>query len=764
MTKNEETLPDVQHSLLTHRADVLLATVNSREHRAMLSLMTPRDGCLKVETRSPNRVTYWIGKIGRFTAALVKSEMGSLGRDAAAATIADAIQEVHPRAVVAVGVAFGSDPTKQRLGQVLISRSIISYEQYREGAKREWRGGKVEPGPRLRDRFSAALESWNAECPPERKAKLGPLLSGEKLIDDPLFKQELLDAFPDAIGGEMEGVGVYGASSRHEVEWIVVKAICDWADGSKKDDDVIQEQAAANAAGLVLRVFQAEDALNGFQASRAAPNVSRAVEVCAPPVSVRPAAPIPSEPVLAGSDSQRRVAKLLEFAGEYSKWTPGDQARALAVLKEIAGLRDEVNVAGPFPGSVLLLLKLSEADSARLDSAFKDGRLQSIGVRGIVDGDAAIAARIARRRTSEQSRAARPQFDRSGVANARGTRFRWRGLELPTRVVTDSRFKSDVYGRFTVEPFEMGLGTAVGNGLRRVLLSSLEGAAVTSIKIKGAPHEFSSLPGVLEDVTDIVLQVKNLIVRLEGDEPKILKLAARGPGEITAGMIESDASVVILNRDLVIATLTDKVDFEMELTVAKGRGYVPADAQHESEDEQVIGRIHLDAVYSPVQRVRYKVEGARVGTKTNYEMLTLEIWTNGTVSPDLALAEAAKIFRKHLNPIAQCFELLDGEPTEERSAGEARASEDDLIRKLNLSINDMDLSVRASNCLESAGIESIAQLVELTDFDLLRLRSFGRTSLREVKRKLEDLGLSLGMKLPERVRDEVSSRGRTTSA
>ncbi len=326
-------------------------------------------------------------------------------------------------------------------------------------------------------------------------------------------------------------------------------------------------------------------------------------------------------------------------------------------------------------------------------------------------------------------------------------RFRWRGLELPTRVLADSRYKSDVYGRFTVEPFEKGFGTTVGNSLRRVLLSSLEGAAVTSIKIKGAPHEFSSLPGVMEDVTDIVLNVKNLIVRLEGDEPKTMKLAARGPGEITADMIEADTAVTILNRDLVIATLTDKIDFEMELKVAKGRGYVPASEQYENEEDQEIGLIHVDAIYSPVQRVRYKVEEARVGQKTDYDKLTLEIWTNGTLSPEMALVEAAKIFRKHLNPFVQYFEMGDDRVSEEAAA--AAGVDEDLIRKLNLSINEMELSVRASNCLESARIDTVAQLVVMTDADLLKLRSFGRTSLREVKRKLQDMGLDLGMKLPD---------------
>ena len=326
-------------------------------------------------------------------------------------------------------------------------------------------------------------------------------------------------------------------------------------------------------------------------------------------------------------------------------------------------------------------------------------------------------------------------------------RVRWRGLELPTRVVTDGRFRSEVYGRFTVEPFEQGFGTTVGNSLRRVLLSSLEGAAVTSIKIKGAPHEFSSLPGVLEDVTDIVLNVKNLIVKLEGDEPKTMRLAARGPGEITADMIEADTAVTIVNRDLVLATLTDKVEFEMELRVAKGRGYVPATEQLVGQEEQEIGVIPVDAIYSPVQRVRYKVEDTRVGQRTNYDKLTLEIWTNGTLAPEMALVEAAKILRKHLNPFVQYFELGEERVSEEAAA--AAGVDEELIRKLNMPVSELELSVRASNCLESARIDTVGQLVTHTDADLLKLRSFGRTSLREVKRKLQEIQLDLGVKLPD---------------
>lgn len=328
-------------------------------------------------------------------------------------------------------------------------------------------------------------------------------------------------------------------------------------------------------------------------------------------------------------------------------------------------------------------------------------------------------------------------------------RIRWRGLELPSKVVTDPKFKSEVFGRFTVEPFEQGFGTTIGNSLRRILLSSLEGAAVTSIKIKGAPHEFTSMPGVMQDVTDIVLNVKNLVVRMEGDEPRTITVAATGPGDVTADLIEADPSITILNKDLVLCTLTDKVDFEMELQVGKGRGYVPASEQYTKQDEQEIGIIPVDAIYSPVQRVRYKVEETRVGQKTNYDKLILDIWTNGTVTPEMALVEAAKILRKHLNPFVQYFEM--GQELVSEEASKAAGVDEELIRKLNMPISELDLSVRASNCLESARIQSVADLVSKTDADLLKVRSFGRTSLREVKKKLTDIGLDLGMKLPEGV-------------
>src|SRR3954470_13655085 len=330
-------------------------------------------------------------------------------------------------------------------------------------------------------------------------------------------------------------------------------------------------------------------------------------------------------------------------------------------------------------------------------------------------------------------------------------RIRWRGLELPSRGVRDEQVSTDTYGRFTAEPFERGFGTTVGNSLRRILLSSLEGAAVTHIKIKGAEHEFSSLPGVMEDVTDIILNIKSLIVRAENDDPKDMTISVKKAGPLTAGQITTDPSVTVVNKDLVLATLTEDVSFEMTLKVAKGRGYRTASENNADLDEQEIGQIAVDSIFSPVTRVRYSTEDARVGQKTDYDRLLLEIWTNGTLTPEMALVEASKILRKHLNPFVQYFELgsdvaSDDAITALREANKATI-DPDLQQKLNQTIQELDLSVRANNCLESAKIQTVRDLVQKTDQDLLKVRSFGKTSLREVKRRLADLGLSLGMDL-----------------
>jgi DNA-directed RNA polymerase subunit alpha len=327
-------------------------------------------------------------------------------------------------------------------------------------------------------------------------------------------------------------------------------------------------------------------------------------------------------------------------------------------------------------------------------------------------------------------------------------RVTWRGLELPTRVERDTKVSSDKYGRFFVEPFERGFGTTIGNSLRRVLLSSLEGSAVTSIKIAGVDHGFTSIPGVMEDVTEIILNVKNLVVKLHGDEPKTMKISADKAGVLTAADIVADPAIEVVNKDVVVATLTENVAFEMEMVVEKGRGYLPASERIAESDrfDQEIGRILIDAIFSPVTRVRYITENTRVGQKTNYDKLILEIWTDGTASPEMALVEAAKIMRKHINPFVQYFEL--GEETVAGQIAEEiedEGTDEELIQKLNIPIEELELSVRAGNCLEAAKICTVGELVKMTEAELLKIRSFGKTSLREIKRKLADLGMSLGM-------------------
>jgi len=329
-------------------------------------------------------------------------------------------------------------------------------------------------------------------------------------------------------------------------------------------------------------------------------------------------------------------------------------------------------------------------------------------------------------------------------------RVTWRGLELPTRVERDTMISSDKYGRFFIEPFERGFGTTIGNSLRRILLSSLEGSAVASIKIQGVDHEFSSIQGVLEDVTDIVLNVKSLIIRLHDEGPKTISVSANKAGVITGADIIADPSIDVINKDLVLVTLTEDVDFNMEMVVDNGRGYVPASERIAAADrfDQEVGRIMLDTVFSPVTRVRYITENTRVGQKTNYDKLILEIWTDGTITPEMALVEAAKILRKHVNPFVQYFELGRDTVAESQitvEEAEEPAVDEELAQKLSMPIQELELSVRANNCLESAKVETVGQLVKMTEADLLKIRSFGKTSLREIRRKLADIGLSLGM-------------------
>jgi DNA-directed RNA polymerase subunit alpha len=324
-------------------------------------------------------------------------------------------------------------------------------------------------------------------------------------------------------------------------------------------------------------------------------------------------------------------------------------------------------------------------------------------------------------------------------------RIRWRGLELPSIVQCDQASLTSTYGKFTAEPFERGFGVTVGNGLRRVLLSSLEGSAVTQIKIHGAQHEFTTLPGVVEDATDIVLNVKSLVVKNHSESTKVIRLEKNTKGVVTGADIQPDQSIDIINPNHVICTLTSDVPFVMEMVIENGRGYVPA---HEhSPNVQEIGIIPIDAVFSPVVRVRYEIEETRVGQKTNYDKLTLEIWTNGTVSPEAALVESAKILRKHLNSFVQYAELGAAIHAEGRRLGGA-GSDAALDAKLNLSLAELNLSVRATNCLESENINTVRDLVQKSEDQLLDVRNFGETTLNEVREKLTELGLRLGMRLP----------------
>jgi DNA-directed RNA polymerase subunit alpha len=321
--------------------------------------------------------------------------------------------------------------------------------------------------------------------------------------------------------------------------------------------------------------------------------------------------------------------------------------------------------------------------------------------------------------------------------------IRWRGFELPSIVNVDAHSLSSTYGKFIAEPFERGFGTTIGNSLRRVLLSSLEGSSITQIKIRGAQHEFTTIPGVLEDVTDIVLNVKSLVVKNHSDSTRVITVEKNTTGLITGADVQADADVEIINKNHVIATLTDNVPFMMEMVVENGRGYVPS-AEHSTGDHE-IGIIPIDAVYSPCTRVRYEVEETRVGQKTNYDKLTLEIWTNGSIHPEMALVEAAKILRKHLNPFVQYAELG---PKIHSPARGGLGVDGALDTKLGMSLAELKLSVRAMNCLESENIHTVRDLVQKTEDQLLEVRNFGETTLTEVKEKLHELGLYLGMRVP----------------
>jgi DNA-directed RNA polymerase subunit alpha len=316
----------------------------------------------------------------------------------------------------------------------------------------------------------------------------------------------------------------------------------------------------------------------------------------------------------------------------------------------------------------------------------------------------------------------------------------WRDLIKPKKVQFESESLTNRYGKFYAEPFERGFGTTIGNSLRRILLSSLQGAAITSVKIKNILHEFSAIPGVTEDVTDIILNLKGIRLKLHGNESRTIRIVHKGAGVITAASIISDANIEILNPEQYIATCAKDANLEMEMTVALGRGYVPAE---KNRDEKFpVGTIPIDAIFTPIPKVNFYVSNARVGQITDYDKLTLEIWTDGSVKPEDALAYAAKILKEQLT----IFINFD-EEIEEADAVEAESETDKINENLYRTVDELELSVRSANCLKNAGIKLIGELVSRTESEMLKTQNFGRKSLNEIKDILSDMGLTLGMKL-----------------
>ncbi len=313
-------------------------------------------------------------------------------------------------------------------------------------------------------------------------------------------------------------------------------------------------------------------------------------------------------------------------------------------------------------------------------------------------------------------------------------------FEMPKQVAKDESVSTDTFGTFYAEPFEAGYGRTMGNSLRRVLLSSLEGAAVSSIKITGAPHEFCSLDGVVEDVTEIILNIKQLLFKSYSRDAQTVKIKVEGPGEVTAGDIVSGDNIEVLNPDFVICTLAEDGVFEAEMEVRIGRGYCPADLN--KKENQEIGIIPIDCLFSPVRRVKYSVENTRVGRRTDYDKLVLEIWTDGRVTPDDALTMSAAILRHHLDVfVSYDKDLIEFEESEKQIDLE----KEELRKKLNISVNEIELSVRAANCLNNANITTVGELAQKTEAEMLKYRNFGKKSLNEIKAKILEMGLSLGM-------------------
>ena len=321
-------------------------------------------------------------------------------------------------------------------------------------------------------------------------------------------------------------------------------------------------------------------------------------------------------------------------------------------------------------------------------------------------------------------------------------------FELPSKLTKVEEGSTPTYAKFIAEPFEAGYGHTVGNSLRRVLLSSIEGAAISSIKIDGVNHEFQSIDGVVEDVTDIVLNLKKILIVSQKRETVTLQIRVSKQGTVTAADIQADANIQIINPDQLICTLDSKKSFEAEVEIKTGRGYYPGEVN--KKEDQPIGVIPIDSLFSPVRLVKYSVEATRVGQITDYDKLILEIWTDGRITPDDSLKQAASILKHHLD----VFDRVSEESYEfENQQSEVSEEQNKLRKLLNMSVNEIELSVRAANCLNNANITTVGELAMKTEQEMLKYRNFGKKSLNEIKEKLEALGLSLGMKFDERLLD-----------
>jgi DNA-directed RNA polymerase subunit alpha len=318
----------------------------------------------------------------------------------------------------------------------------------------------------------------------------------------------------------------------------------------------------------------------------------------------------------------------------------------------------------------------------------------------------------------------------------------WKGFQRPKRVEIDSESLTATYGRFTAQPFERGFATTIGNALRRCLLSSIEGAAITAVHIEGVLHEFSSIPGVQEDVTDIILNLKQIPIRLHSEDAKVLTIDFKGPGRVNAGQMTEDPQIEIIDPSVHVASVNEEGRLKLQAQVKRGRGYVAADRN--SDESMGIGWVPVDSAHSPVRRVNYRVEAARLGQTTDYERLVLEVWTNGTVAPEQAVSLAATLLKDHLGIFIQSEEGLRHDGGE---ANEELAGLDALLAK---QIDELDLSVRSANSLKNANIHTLRDLVRRSEKDMLETKNFGKKSLEEVQEVLDKLGLSLGMDVPDR--------------